>query len=147
MNYGANAALLEASPLTRSVPPGGAYGGDVIRVEDNYTIVADDVDGSIIKMGRLLKGQRMLECILDGDGLGSNVVAVVGDQKKDGSAGVANRYITSTTVAAATTLRLNAPFTGRHYEATEDMDIIVTVSGADPTAGKKLKLTCFIGKK
>ena len=146
--YGINSKPLTLDPTLRGVAPNGSFGGDVICVRDKYVIEAGDVSGAIIKMGRMKKDEVMLDCILDGNALGASVTAKVGTAKKgDGGADDDDRFITATTVAAATTLRLNDPTNGRQYTATEDMDIIVTIGGATPTTGTILWFTAYLQRK
>ncbi len=142
--YGVNAKLLTLDPSQRDMPSAGEYGGKVGYVIDRYTIEAGDANGLIVKVGRLLKGQRILDQIVETpDGLGANVTLKSGDILKDGSGGDDDRFIAATAFAnAATKLALTL---NRHHRATEDRDLIVTIGGADPTAGRNIVVTTLIG--
>lgn len=138
MKYGVNSKLSTNGPATRSMPSEGQWNGNVRAMLDQYTFEAGDASGVVIKVGQIMKGQRMIDCAIAAHTApGASVTAKVGTQKKDGSADDDDRFITATAFAAADTIvRLNKPANGSQYVATEDLDIIVTIGGADPTAGR-----------
>lgn len=145
MKYGENAKLLTLDPSQRSMPSAGEYGGDVAHVMDRYVIEAGDANGLVVKVGRILKGQRIIDQIVETpDGLGANVTLKSGDQLKDGAAGDDDRFIAATAFAnAATKLTLTL---NRQHRATEDRDLIVTIGGADPTVGRTIRVTTLLSK-
>jgi len=85
--------------------------------------------GSTIHMGKLLTDSRVVDMLLFFDALGTSSTLQVGDMDKDGVVLDANRYITSTSSAAAGSARLNA-ITGMGYVTTEETDIVITTGGA-----------------
>jgi len=147
MKYGVNAALLMAAPGSREVVPSGQYGGDVVRVQDRYVVESGDEIGTVVKLGRLRKGQRMIEVRVSTDGLGTNCTFKVGTQKVDGSSDNDARFISATAFATANTILRTNVHAGFDYEATEDLDVIGTFAGANPTAGKLISACCLVGRK
>lgn len=147
LKFGEQAKLLTLDPTLRDVPRGGNYGGDVIRVADKYVVEAGDLNGQVVKVGRILKGQRFLDAVMITDGLGVGVTMMLGTQKKDGSADDNDRFITATAFANANTILRSNVAAAVNWEAEEDLDIIATIGGANPTAAKYFTSVCFIGRK
>lgn len=137
-----NRTLVVAGPSFTPVS-GGLAGGRVAGFSDSYAIPATGfLDGDKIELGienTLKKGDTFLGYDLWHEAMGASVVAAVGD---DGSA---NRYGNAHDVAAAATAAKKPNvFGGVGYQLTQDRPLLVTLSGAAPTATKIIKLIWFV---
>lgn len=122
---------------------GGVGGGKLAAFFDSYTIPATGfLNGDAIEFGEantLKKDDVFLGYQLWHEAMGASVVAAVGD---DGSA---SRYGSAHDVAAAATAaKLPNVFGGVGYRLTQDRPLLVTLSGAAPTAAKIVKLIWFV---
>lgn len=135
---GVNRTQAEPGPNFAPITNGDG-GGKPATFYDEYTIPANGfADGDSIEMGppnALRKGDRFLGYELWHEAMGASVVAAVGDD------GAATRYGSAHDVAAlATAAKRQNTFTGVGYVLTQDRPLLVRLSGAAPTAAKKIKI-------
>lgn len=104
---------------------------------DGQTLAQDDV----VQMVKIPLGAIVLEAILETAAMGSNVLGSVGDDLD------VDRYITATSVAAASITRRNsvAPLQGPGipYRYVTEQTIDVVLSNANPTDNMSMRLDVF----
>lgn len=124
----------------------GTLAGKVRCMVDTYTIIAGNVDGDLIHMGKSLpKGAYVLEAILSCNAsVAATVTADVGDAEDP------DRYMAAVDLSAAAINRIDEPDTGAGYKvdesvaATLDSQIIVRLNTmTTPVAGTIITLIIF----
>lgn len=121
----------------------GLGGGRLAGFCDSYAIpAAGFLAGDGIEFGEpntLKKGDTFMGYELWHEAMGAGVLAAIGDD------GVGARYGSAHDVAAAaTTAKLPNVFAGVAYQLTQDRPLIVTLSGAAPTAAKIIRLAWYV---
>jgi hypothetical protein len=132
IKYGINFAKLVAGPLA-AAPVASIYQGRVRVVGDKYTTVAGDLNGDVIKMGKLFAGDTVLDFLASWGVHGAGVTLKFGDDLVD------DRYMAAASVAAAGQSNTIAAATGHLYKITTDRDFIATFGGANPAAGQEVR--------
>ena len=122
---------------------GGKGGGRVCGFYDTFVLPASGfANGDNIEFGienTFKKGDIFLDFAFWHEAMGASVVAAVGD---DGSS---SRFASALDVAAlATAAKKPNLYTGIGYEFTQDRPLLITLSGATPTASKGLKLWWWV---
>lgn len=118
---------------------GGMGGGKPAWFYDTYVIPASGfADGDKIEFGppnAFRKGDIFIDFALWHEAMGASVVAAVGDDQ------TANKFAGALDVAAlATAAKKPNLYTGIGHVFTQDRPLLVTLSGAAPTAAKGLKI-------
>jgi hypothetical protein len=136
--FGVNFTLNTPGPNAQPIPSGDAA-GDFRMSYDEYTTVAGILVNDTIDFGRysglLRPGDRIISAQMVYAAMGAGVLFALGDD------GVANRFITAQDVSAAGSTNLNNFVAGFGWQVDIARPLRITVTGAAPTAGRKVQVT------
>lgn len=105
--------------------------GQMVKAMIDVTVISA-VAGDSYNVNILPANSEVIDAMLITDGLGGAVIPQLGDS------GVVDRYVLGATFAAAeATARIK--FSGMRYRPTADTIIVLTLSVAGATVGKKVK--------
>jgi len=124
------AKALAPTPATYMGPE---FEGKLHTIVENYTFASAAI-GTVVRVGRLNKGEVFVSGQITGADLGSATTLQMGDLKAAGEAvGDADRYLAATVFTTANQKTDCNALAGRGYKATEDMIITVETAVEEAT--------------